>query len=83
VKLPTPPTTLQLSKIKEKINSNLSEFQEELVWLASSIIGEDVPKSSTVPDAAQFVKNATSKFFDAAATTKAEGTAHPDHILQL
>lgn len=61
----------------------LSEFQEELVWLSCSINGEAVPECPTVEDAANYVVNSVTKFFDAAAAAKTEGSLNPNHILQL
>lgn len=82
--LPTPPSTLRTSKLSVKNSENgseLSEFQEELVWLSSSINGDQVPECSTVEDAAQYVLNSVTKFFDAAATAKTQPGLDPNQPL--
>jgi phospholipase C len=84
VTLPTPPSTLRTSKLSVKNSENgseLSEFQEELVWLSCSINGDQVPECSTVEDAAQYVLNGVTKFFDAAATAKTQPGLDPNQPL--
>ena len=70
----------ELAPSNKESGSVLSEFQEELVWLACSLTGQEIPDCKTVEDAVKTVFDGMAKFFDAAATAKAKGL-DPDHVV--